>query len=578
MKRRGEGSNFLHGALVLTIGMAAVKVIGALFKIPLSREIGEYGMGLFHAAYHFYGPVFSLATAGFPSAVSLISAECRTSGHAEELPAVRRAALTLYVPLGLIGTALLTLLAPWYCRFSAGENALLPLLALAPAVLFACIGAVYRGSFQGRRRMAPTAISEVIEALVKLVLGLALSHLAVTHGTAEYTRFGTIFSLTPPDDNAATLLILSFAAAGAVLGVTAGCAVSTLYLWLAQRLSREPKSSATKPVRKHLRRRLWRVTVPIALGSLATNAAGLIDAAFLQNTLARLSETHFTQLLTAFSGMTPDMVRQNPQALPTFLYGCYTMAMTLYLLVPALAQPIGISALPAVTEAYVSGNRKELTARCSSVCRVTALLCFPMGLGLSAVAAPAVRLLYGAESSSLVAGVLTILGVAALPTALTAPLGGMLQACGRADLPVKLLTAAMTLKLLCNRFLCANPQVHIYGAAVGTLLCYGFLAIAEFLFLRRLCGNRLSAGSLFAKPLLCASVCALTAFFAQHILSNFLPEEGALLLITLAVSVLLGGAVYVVLLVFTGAIEKNDLKMLPAGEKITKMLEKCRRM
>lgn len=576
MARRGEGGNFLHGALVLTVGMVAVKLIGALFKVPLSREIGEYGMGLFHAAYHFYGPVFSLATAGFPAAVSRLSAECRTSGHPEHLPAVRRAALLLYVPLGVAGTVGLTLLAPWYCRFSAGDAAwqyaLPPMLALAPAVLFACVGAVYRGSFQGRQRMAPTAISEVVEALVKLLLGLFLAHFVATHGTAEYQSHGTIFSLTPPDADAATLLILSLSAAGAVLGVTVGCAVSTLYLWLCQLRTHEPHPKVEKPTAKHLRRRLMKITVPIALGSLATNAAGLIDAAFLQNTLARLSETNFSQLLTVFSGVIPDMVQQNPQALPTFLYGCYTMATTVYLLVPALAQPIGISALPAVTEAFVSGNKKELTARCASVCRVTALLCFPMGLGMSALALPAVRLLYGAESSRIVAGVLVILGVAALPTALTAPFGGMLQACGRADLPVKLLLAAMTVKLLCNRFLCAIPGVNVYGAAVGTLLSYTLLAAGEFHFLRKLCGGQLSTVKLFAKPLLCAGLCAASAWAAYRVLSSF-PT-----VIALGASVLLGGAIYAILLVLTGTIEKNDLKMLPYGEKITKMLEKWLKM
>lgn len=580
MKRRVEGGNYLHGALVLTAGMVLVKVIGAMFKIPLSRTLGEYGMGLFHAAYHFYGPVFSLATAGFPAAVSRMTAECRSSGKGEALSAVRRAAFSLYLPVGAAGAVGLTLLAPWYCRFSAGETAwvyaLPPMLALAPAILFASVGAVYRGSFEGQRRMAPTAISEIIEAAIKLVLGLLLSYSAGKLGATEYTTFGTVFSITPQNAEAASLLILSFAAAGAVLGVTAGSEGALLYLWLAQVLTGEKSPKSQKQTVRKLRRRLFRLTVPIALGSLATNVAGLIDAAFLQNTLSRLAETALPQLLSRYQGQIPDMVLQSPQALPTFLYGCYTLAMTVYLLVPALAQPIGISALPAVTEARTQGNRQELSRRCASVCRVTALLCFPMGLGLSALASPAVQLLYGSDSSQIVAGVLALLGVAALPTALTVPLGGMLQACGRADLPVKLLLAAMTVKLLCNRFLCAVPSVNLFGAAIGTLLCYSFLAISEFHFLNRLCGKTLSAFSLFGKPFLCALLCAGSAFAVHQLLRSHCPSSPVWSTLCCAIAVLAGGAMYLSSLVFTSTLQKNDLKMLPGGQKITKMLEKWR--
>ena len=141
-----------------------------------------------------------------------------------------------------------------------------------------------------------------------------------------------------------------------------------------------------------MRRRLWKITLPVAAGSVLLNAAGLVDAAFLQGRLAALLERDPQGLLAACPGMIPEAYLQQPQALPTFLYGCYTMALTLYLLVPAITQAFGVSALPAVTQAWARGNKGELAARMASVLRVTALFCFPAGVGLSALAGPVTRL------------------------------------------------------------------------------------------------------------------------------------------------------------------------------------------
>ena len=586
MKQKRDGGNFLHGALILTGGMVLVKLIGAMFKIPLNYTIGEYGMGLFNVAYHFYGPVFSLATAGFPVAVSRMVSENRSLGRWNDVKAVRQTALPLFLCFGGAGMVLLTLLAPVYCRAVSGSQgawlySLPPMLALAPAILFACVGAVYRGYFEGLRNMTPTACSEVVEALIKLILGLALSRWVVESCTREYAARGTVFSFVPPNADEAALLTLSLAAAGAVLGVTAGSLGALLFLLLRHRVFgdgvTEEHYTAAPPAREKrvTRRRLVRICVPIALGSITANVAGLIDSTFLQNRIAAVLETSAQRLLAPYSGMIPEIYLKNPETLPTFLYGCYTLAMTVYLLVPALTQPIGISALPAVTEAFSKGERAELSKRCASVCRVTALFCFPAGIGISALATPIVHLLYGAgESSPIVSGVLSLLGLASLTAALCTPLSSMLQAVGRADLPVKLLLFGMTIKLLLNWLLCGVPEINLYGAAVGTFFCYLFLAAAQFYFLKKECGMSLSGAKLFLKPLICALVCGAGAQVAFAALNILFPPERKFEIIALFASILFGGVLYVISLFLTATVEENDLKMLPGGQKITKTLEK----
>lgn len=585
-KRKQRGQSFLQGALILTAGMALVKVIGALFKIPLKYAVGEYGMGLFNVAYHFYGPVFSLATAGFPVAVSRLVSESRSLGNWNEVRKIKRVAFPAFFALGGLGMVLMTFLVPVYCeRVIGNPMALMPVLALAPAVLFACLGSVYRGYYEGLQNMTPTAVSQVVEAVVKLVLGLSLSRWVVSACTKEYAVSGTVFSLVPATADEAKFLILSFAAAGAVLGVTLGSCCALIYLVFRHHLAGDGispalyRASPPADTGKNTARRLMKITLPIAVGSVATNVAGLIDATFLQSRLGKILETEGERLLSCFSGRIPAMYLENPETIPTFLYGCYSLAMTIYLLVPALTQPLGISALPAVTEAWAKGDRRELGEKISAVSRITALFCFPAGIGLSALSLPTVQVLYGEDPSSPIIGsALALLAIASLGAAICAPLSSMLQAVGRADLPVKLLLAAMAMKLGINWVLCGIPEINLYGAAAGTLICYLFLAVSQFLCLKRAAGIQLSGKKLFGKPLLCAILCGLGAHASFLELSCLLPSGRLGECASLMVSVLAGGLIYGFSLFLTGGVGAKDLNLLPNGQKIAKMLEKHKGM
>ena len=129
-------------------------------------------MGLFNVAYHFFAPVFSLATAGFPIAVSRLVSESSSRGRWNDARQVKRVAMPLFLAIGAGGMVLMLLLAPLYCRWVSGAAyALAPMLALAPAVPLACLTSVYRGYYEGLGNMVPTAFSQVLEAAIKLGLG-----------------------------------------------------------------------------------------------------------------------------------------------------------------------------------------------------------------------------------------------------------------------------------------------------------------------------------------------------------------------------------------------------------------------
>ena len=429
--------------------------------------------------------------------------------------------------------------------------------------------------------MVPTALSQVLEALLKLGMGLFAAGWVISLCREEYAAQRTVLGFAPPTQEEAQFFILALGAAGAVLGVTAGTLVSLLYLVLRFRLHgdgtvpRLYKGSPAPKSKGETRRLLLKITLPVALGSAASSVAGLIDATFLQSRVASALEQFPQRFLAACQGKVPAAYWETPQAIPTYLYGCYSLAMTVYLLVPGITQAFGTSALPGVTSAWARGSKRELRGRMEAVVRVTSLFCFPAGLSLTALAEPVAGLLYGeGPSTAAIAQSLALLGLASLPAAMSGPLSSMLQAVGRADLPVKLLLLAMAVKLGANWVLCGIPEVNILGAGVGTCLCYLVLTLTQFWKLRWASGVGLSTVGVFLRPFCCALLCAASARLGYEGCRPLWPHGALGEALALGAGAALGCAAYLAGLLLLRGIRKSDLQSLPKGQKIAKMLEK----
>ena len=257
------------------------------------------------------------------------------------------------------------------------------------------------------------------------------------------------------------------------------------------------------------------------------------------------------------------------------LAGCYGQAATIMMLVPAITQTLGISALPTVTAAWTEGNHKRIKNSIESVIRVTTLITIPAGLGMSVMAHPLMRLIYfdGANQSEvdIIAKCLTTLGIAVIFTSTSTPLCSMLQAVGRVDLPVKLLSIGLVIKIALNYMLVGIPSINIQGAGVGTLICYAFITASSLYLLCREAHIVPNLVSVFIKPLIASALCAVAAWVSNSLLAFFLPNRLATLL-ALCVAVI----VYVIALLAIRAINRSDILMLPKGQKIIKILEKHR--
>ncbi|MBQ4100481.1 MAG: oligosaccharide flippase family protein, partial [Oscillospiraceae bacterium] len=227
--------SFLQGAIILLIGTVLVKIIGALFKIPLTNLIGGDGMGYFGTAYNLFNPISSLAVAGLPVAVSKLISENASLGRYRDVKKIRAVSYAIFFITGTVGMFVMLFSARFFSNIFSNPGAFRAMLCIAPAVFFLCLMSAYRGYYVGLSNMYPTAISQIIEAFCKLVFGLALAYLAIYVGDRQIPT-GVVFGIEVLDISQARAVVMSYSAAGAVLGVTIGTAFGFIYLVLYDKL------------------------------------------------------------------------------------------------------------------------------------------------------------------------------------------------------------------------------------------------------------------------------------------------------------------------------------------------------
>ena len=566
--------NFLQGAVILTVSTVLVKLIGMLYKIPLANMLGGTGMSYFMTAYSIFSPIYALSAAGFPAAVSKLVSENAAVGRYRDVRKIFHIAWGLFLLIGLCGFLLLLFSGGAIAHRIGNPHAALAVTALAPALLFCCLMSVWRGYYQGLGNMMPTAVSQVVEAVAKLVCGIGLGYLALQTGLRQYEQTGMVFGAAVSGGVAqAELAVLPYAAAGAVLGVSVSTALGTLFLFFRGLLGSSgiPKetalaSSAAEPS-KSILKKLALIALPVCLASAVGHLTGLIDVATVMTRIGVAVQRDAQTVL----GMYSLPAHVTAQELPSYLYGAFGYTSSLYNLVPALTVALGISGLPALSVHWALRDMARVNAQASSLVKIAALIAIPVGLGLAALPEPILLLLYPnrLQEAVIAAPILRAMGIAAVFSGIAVPLNSVFQAIGRADIPVKLMCAGGIFKITANYILLAVPSVNIKGVPYGTIACYAFIVAGGIWCLRTVANIRIDIAGSFVKPLACGIFCMLAANTSYALLMRAFPSRWNTLL-----AIAVGGVIYAVFVLFLKIITKNEALMLPNGKKIVKILEK----
>lgn len=578
-RERGSGQNFLHGALILAVSAFVVKLIGAFFKVPLANILGGGGMGYFMTAYDLFNPVRSLAIAGIPVAVSKMVSESIATGRPADARRTFRASVLIMSVTGVLGSMIVYRFGGSFARLAGNPGASAAVISIAPAIFCCCIISAYRGYYEGQRNMYPTAVSQVFEALVKLICGIGFAGYVYTTGVNSYTRTGVIFGVFARDADTAAAVLAQYTAAAAIWGVSISTFAAMLFLMARHALvgrGERAAVTAAAPRRSYasISAEILRTAVPVCLGSLTVSMGSLVDLFTVMNRLSSAISSDPAYFLERYAAVLNGGMELSQ--LPNYLYGSYTgLALTIFGIVPAVTAVFGISALPNVAAAWKVRDRQRTHANITAVLRIVSILAIPAGLGISVLSRPILELFFDGRQQEIgvAAPLLSVLGIAVIFVSLTAPINSMLQGIGRMDLPVKLMAIGAAIKAAVNLFLLGVPRIGIAAAPVGTLLCYLFIVIASLHAITRETGVTLSFGNTFGRPLLAAVACAAGAYFSYYrLLAWLLPGTSNHIFTLLSIGI--GANIYLILLFVLRIVTKDDILLLPEGKKTLKILEK----
>ncbi len=520
MKERKQ--SFIHGAAVLAVSGVAVKLIGALFKIPLGTILGPVGMASFSVAYNIYALLFVLSTAGVPIAVSKLVSESVARSRYYEAGKIYRVSRLVFVLFGLSGFALLYFFAPQISGIMGNREAYLAVRAISPAVLFVSFSAINRGYFQGLSDMYPTATSEVLEALGKLIFGLLPALYLKRCGCSDFE-----------------------VAAGAVLGVSSGALLSALFFALRKgKFDKTSRGESRKA--KEILFSLLRMSVPITLGASVISLTNVIDSAIVMNLMQKAT-----------------MISEERAK---WLFGAYNFSSTVFNLPSALVMTLSVSLVPTVSAAFAKGEMKKLSYTVNTGVKFTMLLSMASMCGILALSEGIIDLIYGSgigrECVSVSGQLLAIMSPAIAPLSLVSITNAIHQALGYAQVPVKSCIAGCVVKIVSNLILVAIPEINIYGAAVSTVLCYMTIAVLNLRAVLKYGFVRLKLSDAFMKPVLLGIVTYSAAILSKKVLCAALSEK-----ISTLASVGAGGVACIVCAFLLGVVSLKEIKGLFCRKK-----------
>ena len=535
MSETPKKQSFLHGTMLLVLSTAIVKVIGALYSIPLKDIIGDQGFGYYSTAYEIYTILLMISTAGLPVAMSRMISEANSLGHYRQVRKIYTVSRTIFLTLGLLGAGLMTVFCRQLAAFQEQPDAWAAIGTLGPCCFLICLMSTYRGFFQGQSNMMPTSVSQVLESVCKLVVGIAAAILML-----HYTRS------------------VPLAAGGAIFGVTMSCLISSFYLnfcfrraYKAMPMSREDVSSG-----KDIAKGLLAIAIPITIGS-----AGLQLLTVLE------TKIYMSRLLEFLTQTQADTQK-----------GIYNFIQKIFNMPCAFITPITISAIPAITAQLTTRDFSGAKATEESAARVTGLISAPCAVGLAVLARPVTALL-GAYSDpwklELATRLMTVLGVCVLFNAVVLMTNAILQAHGHVNLPVINMFIGGVVKLGAVFILTGNPRIGILGTPIGSLLCYVCITALNLFSIRRVLPEAPALVRNLLRSVLAALIMGAAVWGAKWALESVLGAASGrsmTSMLSCALPIALGAVVYVIAAVKLRAITREDCLLLPKGEKIARLL------
>lgn len=553
MERKNQ--SFIKGAVILSLMVIVTKVIGLLFKVPLTNIIGGNGMAYIGKTYAVFTPLFAIAVSGITSCVAKSAAHNYALKRYKNLKKVKRVCAVFFNSCALVITAAMMLTSKYFSRhLMGGEQACWCLVAVAPSILFASALSVERGYYEGLGDMLPTAVSETVEAIVKLLLGLGLALAVRQYFIYKFERFGVIFNTACESRQQAIEISMPFVAAASILGVSLSTGFAGLYIIIRSKLKPikfdyvafdEYEQSCGEIICEGLS-----FALPVAAASLITAFSSVIDMVTANRLLPRVIEKY------------PEIangINLDAYGSADFIYGSYTgITLTLAGLIPSLTAMFGKSAFPLIAGGWACSDMKLVQKGLSNVLLATNLICFPASLSLIVLSRPVLELLYSSRPLEIQFAYLPLICSCAFMifTTVSVSCFAVAQAVGRPDLQFKIMPVGLLVKLVLNIVLMKIPTLTVCSQAISTGISNMVLALISYICVMRITESKPQILKRVLKPLYCGLMCCGSAGAGYIKLYNYTQN----LKLSLALAIVLGIAVFCICVYLSGIFSSTGFK------------------
>ena len=561
--RKNRKQSLAKGTFILTFSIFLVKVLGMMFRVFVTGMIGPVGATCFTVAYEIYNPLFALSTAGFPVAVARLVSKNIALGRYKDVKRIYRVSVPMFFYTGFIGMILMILASFFVPDLMKIPDAKYAIIALSPTLLFACLMSIYRGYHQGLRNVIPTAVSEIIEASCKFFIGFLVSFFIIDFSKKEFLQKGTFFGLSCSSLQEVMKRVIPLASSGAIFGVTFGAMLGFLYLYFTHKkigdgFTKENLLTSPEPEsKKNTVKSLFKTAIPIGAGSIFFNIASFMDVTLILERIRYVMLLDPETLLSQYKNIIPSSDLDNVHG---FLLGCFSFTTPLVMMIPAITQGLGTVSLPAVTRAFTKKDSEKLKKSVESVIKMMLLFTVPAGIFVSVLGPNLLMLIYPhrPEAVFVASKVIPLLGFAVIFQACSLPVTSMLQAVGRVDLPLKIVSLGLILKIIVNYIFVGIPRINIGGAGLGTFAGYLFiLAVSLFMLLKK---NhiKLDFSKTFFMPVMVSCLFGISLVIFKFVFVNVFNN-----FFTVIFSLILSLALYFILLICLKIILPEEIKKIP---------------
>ena len=532
-QKKKRSDNFIISSGILAFAQVFVRIIGLFYRVPLKRIVGDVGIGYYGFTYEIYSMILLLSASAIPTAVSLLISKHLANKEYKNANSIFTGALAFAIVIGTIFTLFVFFGADWLADTLYGPPAIVPSLrVVAPTILISCVMGVYRGYFQGKNAMMPTAVSQIIEQIFNAFISIVAAYVLVIKGPA-------------------------FGAAGSTLGTCMGALAGFIFIFIIYRMYKPVIAKQLKRDKTKLSyttasasTTVMRTMAPIILSTTIYQISGIIDSSLFSK-------------ITQSIGYSKDITAG--------LYGIYSGEFRLIFNVPmGITSSIAIALIPMITTAVVIGNRDIVIEKIESIIRLTTIVAIPCAIGLLVLATPVMHVLFGPDTQIAI-NLLRLGSVSIILYSLTTVTTAILQGLNNLRAPVINSAIALAIHVLFLVIMLRFADMNIYALAFGDLVFTFTLLALNLYSMYKTSGFRSEYLRTYVIPFIASFIMGGIAYFIYKVLYFVTHREFFPMLLAIIVGII----VYFISIVLFGGIDEDEMAMLPKGQKLVRI---CRRL